>query len=176
MCGLIPEWKNFSDPLNDISRLSQMGPHWLHVSRTTGAEINTRIWIDNPPVSSYPACIAVKCAEKQSKVAAYSLLKALRKAVMLGAVDISRNQHIISIAEKHFSSADDLFDFSQFESDILEGKGIEDFRKDLVLKETNQVTRIPGIILKNQNGNGLVLFGYRPYEVLEEVFENFQRQ
>lgn len=172
MGGLISDWNSFSDPMNDISRPSQMGPHWMHVSKTTGVEINTQIWLDNPPVSSCPACLAVKCAQSQSAAAGLLLLKELRKAVMVNGSDISRNAQILSLAADVFKDAAH-FDRIKFKTDVLEGKGIEAFRKDLMLKEMNEVSRLPCIILKNATGNGRILFGYRPYEVMEEVLDDF---
>lgn len=170
--GLISDWKHFNDPINDINRPSQMGPLWMLVSQTTGVATNPDIWLKTPPVSSYPACIAVKCAQIQSSAAGNKLLKALRKAVMIENVDISSNSEILSIAETTFDDNSD-FNFLKFKTDLLSGEGIKDFRHDLQLKEMNNVSRLPALILKDLSGNGRILYGYRPFDVLDSVIKDF---
>src|SRR4051812_2644561 len=66
MGGLIPAWNAYHDATNHVSRPIQMGPVWMHASQLSGMPMNTRIWMENPPASSYPACIAVCCAGLQS--------------------------------------------------------------------------------------------------------------
>lgn len=60
MTGMLPSWKNYSDPFYSVSRPQQMGPVWLEASSSSGMIINSKIWVNDPPASSYPACIAVK--------------------------------------------------------------------------------------------------------------------
>jgi putative protein-disulfide isomerase len=43
-----------------------MGPEWMQAGRIAGLMVADKIWITDPPSSSFPACIAVKCAEDQS--------------------------------------------------------------------------------------------------------------
>src|SRR5690348_12262205 len=54
MGGLLADWNNYKDTMNAISRPVQMGPLWLEVHHITGAPLNDRIWISDPPASSYP--------------------------------------------------------------------------------------------------------------------------
>src|SRR5215218_1622348 len=63
MSGLLPGWNQFTDNLNAVSRPVQMGPIWMEAAHISGMPISNRIWITNPPTSSYLSCIAVKCAE-----------------------------------------------------------------------------------------------------------------
>ena len=51
---------------------------WMHIAETTKVKIDPAIWMRDPPTSSYPACIAFKCAELQSKQAAELYLCILR--------------------------------------------------------------------------------------------------
>src|SRR5436190_8530475 len=66
MAGLLPSWNNFQDNVNAVSRPIQMGPVWMHAGQIAQKPICHRLWIDDPPASSYPACIAVKCTQLQS--------------------------------------------------------------------------------------------------------------
>ena len=90
MGGLIPDWKTFTDSVNLVTRPLQMGPVWMHIAETTKVKIDPAIWMRDPPTSSYPACIAFKCAELQSKQAAELYLSILREAVMLFGQNISK--------------------------------------------------------------------------------------
>src|SRR3954466_16223308 len=89
MSGLLPEWKNYSDPLYSVSRPMQMGPVWHQASLQSGMQMYDKIWVEDPPASSYPACIAVKCAELQSKKAGDTYLRLAREAIMLHGKNIA---------------------------------------------------------------------------------------
>ena len=90
MGGLLPSWENYNDDMNSISRPIQMGPVWMHASQLSGMPMNTRIWMEDPPASSYPACIAVKCAEMQSSAAGERYLRLLREALMINGKNIAK--------------------------------------------------------------------------------------
>jgi len=62
MGGMIPDWKNYADPVSSVSNPLQMGPVWMHASQVTKTPMHYGIWHEDPPYSSYPACIAVKSA------------------------------------------------------------------------------------------------------------------
>src|SRR4051812_7028555 len=66
MGGLLPSWNNFHDNENAVSRPIQMGPVWMHAGQIAHKPIAHQLWMTEPPASSYPACIAVKCAQLQS--------------------------------------------------------------------------------------------------------------
>src|SRR5438128_964944 len=90
MTGLLPGWKNYSDPVYSVSKPMQMGPVWLEASETSGMPIYDRIWVEDPPASSYPACIAVKSMQLQSQTAAVKYLRRLRETVMLQGENIAK--------------------------------------------------------------------------------------
>src|SRR4051812_29789560 len=83
MTGLLPSWQNFNDPLYSVSRPQQMGPVWMEAAKVSGMPIYDRIWVEDPPASSYPACIAVKSVQLQSTTAAARYLRMLREAAMM---------------------------------------------------------------------------------------------
>src|SRR6478609_7542743 len=73
MGGLLADWEKYNDPMNAVSRPSQMGPLWFEAKYISGMPIREHIWHKDPPASSYPACIAVKCAALQSAAAEEAL-------------------------------------------------------------------------------------------------------
>jgi len=56
--------------------------HWLGVSEKTGMPCDPRIWTQNPIMSTYPACMAVKAAGEQGPELEYRYLRRLREGLM----------------------------------------------------------------------------------------------
>jgi predicted DsbA family dithiol-disulfide isomerase len=54
--------------------------HTLEASETSGMPVDTRLWLEGAPTSSYPACIAVKAAAEQGEPGPY--LRRLREGLM----------------------------------------------------------------------------------------------
>jgi predicted DsbA family dithiol-disulfide isomerase len=172
MGGMISDWSNYEDPFNDISRPAQMGPLWLQVKYTTGTEINPGIWLNDPPASSLPACMAVKCAEIQSVAAADILLLLLRKAVMTEEKNIARKEVIFELAQS-VQDKYHVLNFEQFKTDWNLNKPLALVKEDMQITKLNNIGRFPTITMQAANGKGIMIVGYRPYPVLLEAFQHF---
>jgi predicted DsbA family dithiol-disulfide isomerase len=172
MGGLIPHWKNYNDPLNSVSKPIQMGPVWMHASEVTQVKMKYNIWFEDPPGSSYPPCIAVKTVGLQSKIAEEQYLFAIRRALMEDGLNISKSEHLLSIAQKLNANG---FDFEQFRDDWELGHGKEPFRNDLQKTKFHSIGRFPTLTMQNDKGKGIILVGYRPYETLKQAFEHVQQ-
>lgn len=168
MGGLLPGWKNFHDPVNSVSRPIQMGPVWMHAAQISGMPIQHNIWMKNPPASSYPACIAVKCAEFQGLNFADRYLRLLREAVMIQGDNIAKQDVLIRVAkelEREYPS----FDLLLFEADLLSDKGIDAFRNDLQQVRYHNINRFPAFILRRSQQRSILITGYRPYNDLMDA-------
>lgn len=166
MGGLIPNWQNYQDPMNSINRPGQLGPLWMEAGQTTNTLIDPSIWVDDPPASSYPACIAVKSAEMQSKAAGEKYLYKLREAVMVNKQNIAKPEVLAAIAQKLSEENPQLFNYNQFLEDISGEKSLQLFRNDLQKVRYNQIGRFPTLTIHKPGKTGVILTGYRPYEVL----------
>jgi putative protein-disulfide isomerase len=162
MGGLIPDWNSYYDDINSINRPVQMGPLWMEVRHRTGVSLNDRIWMTDPPASSYPACIAVKAAELQGAHFGQTLLQRLREAVMHEGRNIAKTPVLLEVA----NGLPEEFDQAKFQGDLLGTSGMENFRHDLNEVKLRQVTRFPTIIMST-GGKAIKLTGYRTSEVLE---------
>jgi putative protein-disulfide isomerase len=169
MGGMIPDWQNFNDPLNAVSRPIQMGPVWMEAKHLTGTGIDESIWVKDPPSSSYPACIAVKAAGLQSKVAEDVYLKRIRTAVMLECRNISCAEVLSDLARQTSLEFPAVFDFGRFVADIKSEASRQAFRDDLAKTRYHQIGRFPSITMTAPGGKSLIITGYRPYEVLVEA-------
>jgi predicted DsbA family dithiol-disulfide isomerase len=170
MGGLIPAWNNFNDEVNFVSRPIQMGPVWMHAGQVGGVPIYHRIWMEDPPSSSYPACIAFKAAELQSPLAAEKYLRLLREAVMLHGQNISKKQVLSELAFQLSSEPLLDFDVNRFEEDMINDKALEFFRKDMQEVNNHNLNRFPTLIFRHPPQQAIMITGYRPYEVLLDAF------
>jgi predicted DsbA family dithiol-disulfide isomerase len=169
MGGMIQDWNSYSDPLNSISRPIQFGPVWMHASHISGRPMDSSIWHKDPPASSFPSCIAVKCATLQSHVAGELLLQRLREAVMTKGLNIAREDIIFSIARDLSQEDGQIFNYARFEECWRDGSGTHAFRNDLQKTRFLRIGRYPTLTFTNHNARGIMVTGYRPYDVLKEA-------
>ncbi len=59
-----------------------MAQHWLEAADETGMPTDPLAWAEAPLRSTYPACRAVKAAQKQGPELAYRYLRALREGIL----------------------------------------------------------------------------------------------
>ncbi len=170
MGGLIANWRNYEDPLNDIRLPAQMGPQWFEVGELTGMPLDARLWQEDPPSSSYPACVAVKAAQRQGQAVTEAYLRRLREAVMMERRNIARQDVLLAVARETAQMSN--FDLDQFRNDLSMPETLDAFRQDLRDAAYHDIGRFPTLLLHSQNGRGLILVGYRPYEALCEAVEH----
>jgi putative protein-disulfide isomerase len=167
MCGMIPDWKSYNDPMNSVSKPIQMGPVWMHAAEVTQVKMKHSIWFEDPPSSSYPSCIAVKTAALQSEAAADKLLSLIRKALMEEGKNVSRQEVLFELAAQIDG---DNFNLGKFLNDWKEQKGIGAFRDDVKTAKFHNIGRYPTLTFTNKKGQGMMITGYRPYETLRDSF------
>lgn len=171
MGGLIPGWKNFTDPVHSISRPAQMGPLWMEAAHLSGMPIQNKIWAFDAPASSYPACIAVKCAQQQSHEAGEYYLRMLREAIMIEGKNIASQKVLIEQAEELAEKYPTVLNVEQFKIDLENDAGIEKFRSDLDEVRTKNIRRFPSLVFRRQGHEPLILQGYRPYIVWQDLMK-----
>jgi len=174
MGGLIADWQSYNDPFNDIRNPAQMGPQWLQVHEMSGMPLDERIWQSDPPASSYPACIAVKAAERQGQATVEVYLRRLREAAMMERRNIAHRDILLAVAEQTAcdSAEGTALDLDRFSTDLYAPETVEAFRQDLRDAAYYGIGRFPTLIFRQLDGRGIVLVGYRPYEVLCDALEH----
>jgi putative protein-disulfide isomerase len=172
MGGLLPSWKNFHDEINSVSRPLQMGPVWMHAGQIANKPIQHQIWMKDPPASSYPACIAVKCAQLQSEIFGESLLKIFWHKCMTEGKNIAK-QTVLNDAAKRLVTIYPEFDLKQYNEDYNNGNGITAFRSDLELVQYYRINRFPSIVIKTANQKPVIVRGYRNYNDLLNTLKIF---
>ena len=172
MGGLLPTWKNYHDEVNSVTRPAQMGPVWMHAQQLSGMPMNTLLWMQDPPASSYPACIAVKSASLQSTAAGERYLRLLREALMLHGKNIAKENVLIEIANDLSEQPQYNFDIIRFKADLKNDNGLEAFRKDLQEVQYHGIQRFPTLVFKSVSQPGIILTGYRPYSAVIEALKH----
>lgn len=170
MGGLISSWKNFSDEKNSVYHPSQLGAVWRLMIRVTGVPADSRIWVNDPPSTSYLSCTAVKCAGLQSPGSAERYLHRLRIAVMLHGRNISRKEILFDIARQMESETSGIwFDSDRFIQDFERGRGDEAFRKDMDELKIRNIHEFPTLTLGKGDGRDILIAGYRKYPVIRSA-------
>jgi len=171
MGGMVKDWRSYRDEINTVHRPSQMGPQCYQVRHLTGMPLDERIWHEDPPASSYPACLAVKAAARQGVEAGEAYLRRLRESIMLGRRNVARGEVLLSLAEE--VAGEDrpglAFDVARFADDLLGDHVRDAFQADLKETRAGDIARFPTLLLRGTEGPGIALVGYRPYEVMREA-------
>jgi putative protein-disulfide isomerase len=171
MGGMIPDWSHYHDSINSISRPAQMGPMWMQAHYLLSIPLQNTIWMNDPPASSYPPCIAVKCCQLQSPAAAEEYLTALYDAVMVEGRNISRKKVLLEIAEELSGETFSRLDFFRFQKDLDADKGVPLFKKDLDEINRLGIQRFPTFIFMDGESK-LMATGYQSYEKLAAAFDH----
>jgi predicted DsbA family dithiol-disulfide isomerase len=172
LCGMIPDWKTYNDPMNSVTRPLQMAPVWMHASQVSHTPIDYSIWHDDPPASSYPSCIAIKCAALQSAEVEQQYLYKVREAVMTRKMNVAHEAVLLTIAHE-LAEVDKDFDVVKFTSDLQQGNGKAAFRADLQKAAFHKIGRYPTLTMTPPDGKAIIMVGYRPYNVLLEAVSSF---
>ncbi|GAA0893662.1 hypothetical protein GCM10009122_33410 [Fulvivirga kasyanovii] len=174
MGGMLTDWNTYNDTVNTINKPAQMGPLWKEARHVSGMPINDRIWVEHPPRSSYPACLAVKAAELQGITAGDRLLRKIREAVMLRMMDVSDKQVLLQVAHELTEECPDVLNYAQFERDLSSKRSINLLKADLRKVRARGISRYPSLVFRKKGKRGIIITGYRPYHVLVEAIRKIQ--
>lgn len=171
MGGMIANWGSFADPVNSIHRPGHVGAYWYFVRQTTDVVLDERLWVEDPPESSYPACLAFKAAERQGHAVADRFLRQLRQAAMTERRNIARREVLLALARESSEPGDGkpTLDLPQFVADLDAPATLEAFREDLRETRYRGIGRFPTFTMHGPGGRGVMLVGYRPYDTLHEA-------
>lgn len=175
MAGLLPDWATFNDDTQFVQRPAQMGPVWMEASQASGRYIYDRIWVEDPPASSYPACIAVKCAQLQSFEAGELYLALVRNAVMAEGINIAKDQALVNIAEQVSNTSMPLFNVCQFKDDLYNGRGINAFKEDVQEVQMKRINRYPSLLITSKDKQPVLYSGYKTYTQLKDMVTKLQQ-
>lgn len=125
MAGLARE---FSEPVQELRR-------WLDVTADTGMPADPRVWLDAPPKSSYPACLAVKAAAEQGLDGPY--LRRAREGFAVGGRRLDNPVALVALAGEVPG-----VDVERFRVDLQSNAIVEAFGADLDVARAGDAPRV----------------------------------
>lgn len=167
MGGLVEDFESFHDATNDISKPTQVAPHWEEASERHGMPVDVSVWTgETTPRSTYPANTAYKAAEFQGTTIAHRYLRRLREAVATEGKNLEKRAVLVELANESG------LDVERFEQDLESGQAKEAFKEDVRYARVNGVRGFPTFHIEHiDTGEDRWLHGYRPFSTFESVFE-----
>jgi predicted DsbA family dithiol-disulfide isomerase len=164
MCGMVREWE---DGLEGTA--SKLLPSTLEAQGRSRMPADARQWLEDPPRSSHPACIAVKAAAEQGQDGPY--LRILREGFMCRRQRLDTAHALIAAARRIAS-----LDIARFEIDLRSHAALESFGADLELareaatragdKSSGERPELPSLEFHDPEGATHGVYGYADYEDL----------
>lgn len=162
MGGLLPDWSYNS---GGISKPSDVAQHWDEVSAYYQMPIDGDVWLEDPLSSSYPPSIAFKAAQMQDAAKAIPFLRRIREMVFLEKKNITKWEHIASVANEV------KLDPVRLKADY-ENQAIIAFQADLELAKKMGVRGFPSLFVTNNKDKQEFIYGFKPYSVFENSIVN----
>jgi len=156
MGGLMPDWSMFDGKEGGPALV---GRHWPEASQHIGFHIDGDVWTEDPPASSYPPSAAFRAAMLQGEKEGHRFYNILREGFFHRKINIARRENILKAA------ADSCLDMEIFKRD-LEGKGQEEFERDLKLAASLEVDLFPTYIFSGPDGKKVRLAGFIGFDQL----------
>jgi len=129
---------------------------WLEAGERSGMPVDPRLWLDGPPASTYPACLAVKAASEQGDPGPY--LRRLREGFALRGRKLDTTEALVEEAR-----ATPGLDVERFRIDLASNAIVELFGADLERLRARQLS-VPSIELGDR-----VVAGFAGYEELRDA-------
>lgn len=158
MGGLMPLWELYRN--NGISTHADMARHWKNAGELYNLPITGSVWFVDPPYSSFPASIAFKSAQLQSRQKALRFLRRIREMLFLENINMSKWQYLEAAAMEC------KLDIDQLKKDQV-GTGRRLFEEDLSLAQKLEVMGFPTLIMMGADGDKLTLEGFQKLDQIE---------
>ncbi len=177
MGGLVKDAKTFMDQKNNIGGdlkqfNQQVAKHWLEASERHSMPVQTDDFelFTESDRSTFPMNIAYKAAQFQGEEIANRFLRRMREAIAAEARQANRTEVLIELAN------DVGLDISLFVTSLNNGSAEQAFKSDRDRMNQYSIRGFPGYLVKNNEGNEVLMQGYQSYEdfiaVINSLSEN----
>jgi predicted DsbA family dithiol-disulfide isomerase len=156
MCGMRRE-------LDDGSSLALQA---LEASAESGLPVDARLWLDDPPDSSHPACIAVKAAAEQGLAEPY--LRRLREGLFCRRRKLDTTEALLDEARTVPGLDLDRFRIALASDAVLEAFDADLRRAQSVAPENwaegSERVKLPSLEFRGADGTTHGVYGHSDYE------------
>jgi putative protein-disulfide isomerase len=158
MCGMARE---FGEPATLIGDA-------LNAAERSGMPVDPRLWLEDAPRSSFPACIAVKAAAEQGDSASY--LRRLREGLLCRRRKLDTTEALVQEAR-----AGSVRDLERFRIDLSSHAILEAFGSDLERAASvapehrapgSDRVKLPSLEFRGADGSVHGVYGFAGYEEL----------
>lgn len=160
MVGLYQSLEEVTESASAFHRPDQIAMQWEEVAHFTGMPLDSEIWLEAPPASSWPACAAVKAAEAEDPTLAQRFLRRLREAALCERRDVADPAVLAALA------GEAGLDVPRLEEALASGTAGDAFNEDLVLAGETGAISTPALFFFGPGGVAEVR-GARAFEDLE---------
>jgi putative protein-disulfide isomerase len=143
----------------------------LEAAATSGMPVDARIWLDHPPGSSHPACIAVRAAAEQGAAGPY--LRRVREGLFCRRRKLDNAD---ALAEEARGVAG--IDLDRFRIDLRSNATLEAFGADLERAkavpaehhaEGSERVKLPSLEFRGADGAVRGVYGYSEYDLVKDA-------
>jgi predicted DsbA family dithiol-disulfide isomerase len=163
MGGLAEDFDQFTDPAGDVDSDEEVATHWQAAAQQHGMPVDVSLWREDPPSSTYTACIAYEAAAFQDDDRADAFLRRMREAGVAGGRNLERVAVLADLA------AEVGLDVERFREDVDDEATAEAFREDRRTARQHGAASFPTFRLE-LDGDREFLRGYKPFATFEKVF------
>ena len=124
--------------------------HVLDAAAASAMPTDPRLWLDAPPVSSYPACQAVKAAADQGLDAPY--LRVVREGLMVDRLKLDNADALIGAARRVAGLDVERFGIDLRSAAIVEAFGADMERAQAAARDGDRRVPLPSFALRGEDG------------------------
>jgi putative protein-disulfide isomerase len=124
--------------------------HVLDAAAASGMPTDPRLWLDAPPVSSYPACQAIKAAADQGLDEPY--LRVVREGLMVDRLKLDNADALIGAARRVPGLDAERFAIDLHSAAIVEAFGADMERARAAAREGERRVPFPSFSLRGEDG------------------------
>lgn len=153
-------------------QLAARSAEWLRIAADAGVPLDPLLWFDGPPVSSQPACLAVKAAARLADDGGSSYLRLAREALVCRGIKLDNAEALKQLALAAGIDAA-RFDLELRSHDTTEALGLDLEATRELAAAGHPIDRasdaggapLPTIVF----GNEAPVFGLEPYEAYRDA-------
>lgn len=138
-----------------------MVDEWAEISERTGTKLNSDLWIQHPPHSSWPANRAMKAAFNQGFEKGNRYTHQLREAIMLEKSNPSDFETLKRLAD------DAGLDVARFHDDMTTHAPLleQAIAEDRLAAMNSCINETPTLVMQNESGDKVIISGTLDYEL-----------
>ncbi|HEY1523622.1 MAG TPA: DsbA family protein [Solirubrobacteraceae bacterium] len=143
----------------------------LQANERSGMPVDVRLWLQDPPSSSNPACMAVKAADEQGRAGPY--LRRLREGIFCRGHKLDSADGLLSEARTLPGLDLERFRIALASHGVLEllAADLEEARRTAPdeRSEGQDRVKLPSLEFRDQDGRVHGVYGYSRYDTLREA-------